>query len=155
MSKVTVKYFNKEIEYLTEVIWRLGLVDNLSKAAKQQNIKGMENILEEFKVHHADVWQRMIELCQDYEEERFPTIYCEMQISYCLVFDSNKINPINLICLFAVCEKKTDYLGWLFASIQILPKALRKEGYDKIADYYAKKHSINSLEELMVAFNQK
>lgn len=150
--KVAVKYFYKEIDYVTTTIWRLGLVNNLIEAAKQQNYKKLQIVVDEFKMHQSDFWKRMCELYEDYENEDWPTIFTGEENKEYYKYNSLKINPVHLICCCALSDTVMNPYT-LFYDSDTLEKSLRTYGYNEIADYFNEK-TISTLDDLMRAFKK-
>ena len=151
--KVAVKYFYKEIEYVTTTIWRLGLTDRLIEAAKQQNLEKINLIVEEFKGHHPDFWKRMLELYNDYESERCTTIFARERNNEYYEYDSSKIHPVNIVCLCALSDTVMNP-DTLFEDYKTLKIALQEEGYFEIADYI-EKDELSELSDLVRALKKE
>ena len=130
--KVAVKYFYKEIEYISIIIGRLSVVDELIKAAKQQKLDEMELIVKDSKKHHPEFWNRVDEFFDDYDNEELQMIFGESNEYYS--YDSTKINPLNIVCLCAISNTVMNQ-DTLFEDYRVLKKALQEAGYCEIADY--------------------
>mgnify|MGYP003289521375 CR=1 FL=1 len=150
--KVTVKYFYKEIEYVTTMIWRLGLTNRLIEAAKQQDFEKINLIVKEFKEHQPELWNRMCELYNDYSNEIWPTIFGNDKYEY-YVYDSSKINPLNIICCCALSNTDMNP-DTLFDDHMILKIALQEEGYFEFADYI-EKDEFSELSDLVKAYKKE
>ena len=146
ISGERIKYFYEEIYLITAGIGKTDLSEKLIEAAKEENLDKMKSITRQFKKDNLELWRRMALFYEEYCKEKINIFYEEDDEDWYL-YNPDDIEPIDLIVLMALSEKRVDEVDLFYDWTQLQP-ALENRGYKNIAENMNER-AINNLYSLM------
>lgn len=153
-SEKIQKYF-EEIRFLAAEIGELELSEKFIEVAKENDTQKLEKLSEQFIEENPELWRRMCELFDKYEDEKKPIIFgdgSEFNDGEDVVeYNSEEIDPNNLWMIFIFSGGAMDDYE-LFSDCEFY-RIILEEVQPQIAKYLEENH-LHSFEDLIEAVNK-
>lgn len=144
MSDKKVEYFYFKIKYVCKEMERIGLSQKIICAAKKEQKDEVIQIFEQFKLDNKELWNKISKLYIDYQYERRPVIFRSeknpIEDKGLFRYNPSKINPLNLIILFAMSNGKLYEKHVWREDSEVLSQVFADKGYSSIANYMKTKY---------------
>lgn len=157
MTNKKVQYFYYKIKFVCDEIGRVGLSRKIICAAKSGKKDEVAQVFEQFKLENKELWSKISKLYIDYDYERKPAIFRseknDTEDKGLFRYNPSKIDPINLIILFAMSNGML-YEKYLWReNSEILSQAFEDKGDRRIASYMKTKY-IYKIYDLIYIFQE-